>query len=637
MLYADETFALFEVAHRRNVGERDKVVPPLFDQLLSRSVPMPPPTVSPSAAAGTAGRTPAAVIHSLYRSVLREANKLDKQPVTKTLLPMPKKLQEAAGLTAQLHMPAGISFVAVSRKLFRSPNSLPLKAGFDALQTLRLHLTTVNDEMPRITRDHKELMTILDSAEIDNSRYWARPVPMPQDAPSLLKVPAPQGDAMPLGEVTMSTAAKAALLRRAGFDLKVGTALAAHPLSSAHADRRVMMVVEKTPATTTALVLDMLYSYPLSHGNPMFPEVLWGHEVHNGGYCHVDFTMPPTANVSVLHCLDPPRPETPSYSRWLQWAKGRSGAGGSTKTDPELIRQEHEACCKLVIKGENGGPNLYYSKVEALPYLSTLAQGQPRDALRVYWGCMKWSTPQLVTEIGAGHWMPVELSPSFFGAYTVQMPPPADAKPEDRAVSPLPIERFPMEDDLRDARQQRERHLGANITPPQVFPPTQPMCRREALWDQIMHTLGGDYRHLVGCVNPFTSSRGGEYSRVPPIAGGTGIAGLPVEELIGVEPMMDGGEIEMEIDENDLDTTELSLAAVGMALRRAAAEARARSEAENATTEDEPSPPVEPEVKPSDSKEPGTKKGGDEKKKKKGSSKDKTKGTKRDENDEDDS
>jgi hypothetical protein len=526
------------------------------------------PAASTSAKSLTAA--PPKVIRSLYRSVMREAVKLDKLPVTKALLPMPKRLQLAAGLTAQLHMPTGISFADVARKLFRDPKAaLPVKVGFDALQTLRLHLSTVSEEMPRITRDHKALLTVLDSSAVDKSKYWARPVPVPREAGALLKVPLPDGSESPSGEVQLSTAATMALLRRAGFDLKVGMGLIAHPLSSAHADRRVMLIVEKNMATTTALVLDMLYSYPLSHGNPMFPEVLWGHEVHNGGYCHVDFTMPPTANVSVLHSLEPPQPETPSYSRWLQWSKRQSP---TAKSDPEAIRAQHEACCQPVIRGTDGQPTLYYSKVEALPYLSTLAQGQPRECLRVYWGCMKWSTPQLITEVASGHWMPVEVSSSFFGAYAVRPPHAPTATPDDAALLRDPIERFPSEDILKEAKAQRERHLGANITPPQVFPPTQPMCRREALWDQIMHSLGGEYRQLVGCVNPFASPRG-EFSRVPPMGA--------VDDL-AAEPHTDGGALADEVDDSDLEEMghhEMKLA-VGMMIARAA-DAAARREADD--------------------------------------------------------
>ena len=537
-----------------------------------------PPRTPP--AVTTPGRVPATVVRSLYRSVMREANKLDALPVTKALLPMPKKLQDAAGLTAQLHMPSQISYAAIPRRLFRDTGAaLPLKAGFDALNTLRMHLEAIGEEMPRITKDHASLLSVLDTADVSKDAYWAKPIAVPAEAGALLKVPTPDGSA-PTGEVQLSTIARMALLRKAGFDLKVGTALMAHPLSSAHSDRRVMLIVEKNAATTTALVLDMLYSYPLSHGNPMFPEVLWGHEVHNGGYCHVDFTMPPTANVSVLHTLGPPEPETPSYSRWLQWATRQQENSG--KTDAESVRAQHEACCHPVIRAD--GKTLYYSKVEALPYLATLAQGQPRESLRVYWGCMKWATPQLVTEVATGHWMPAEVSPSFFGAYTVRNEK-STAKPDDKAVAPEAVERFPTEQDLKESRQQRERHLGANVTPPQVFPPTQPMCRREALWDQIMHSLGGDYRQLVGTVNPFASPKG-DFARVPPMAG--------VADLASAEPpedgIPDGAEVvEIEFDEDDIDRLPDELGAaldVSGILRRAAERAHSQAARKNKAKDD---------------------------------------------------
>lgn len=450
-------------------------------------------------------------------------------------------------------MPGQISLAAISRRLFRdTAEPLTLKVGFDALSTLRNHIAVVKGELPKVQKDHAELTKLLTATSPSPTKYWAKQVTVPLHTGLALKAPHPDAEGAPAGDVLMSAMAKASLLRREGFDLKVGHALVAHPLSSAHADRRVMLIVEMDPITTTALVLDMLYSYPLSHGNPMFPEVLWGHEVHNGGYCHVDFTMPPTANVSLLHTLEPPEPAAPNYSRWLQWV---TKSASNPPTDPEKIRAQHEACCQPVIRGDpaTGTPTLYYSKVEALPYLATLAQGQPRDSLRVYWGCMKWSTSQLISEVALGHWMPTEISPNFFGAYGAgAAASPAGASGAGPVVAvEEKKECFPTEEQLRERRTERERHFGADVSPPQLFPPTQPICRREALWDQIMHALGGPFSCLVGCTNPFASPRG-EYSRVPPVDG--------ITQLHAAEPQHDGSSEEFDLehhdDDDDDDSTE---------------------------------------------------------------------------------
>lgn len=295
-------------------------------------------------------------------------------------------------------------------------------------------------------------------------------------------------------------------------------ALVAHPLSSAHVDRRVILLVESSPATTTGLVLDMFYTYPLSHGNPMFPEVFFGHEIFNGGYLHVDYSMPPIANVTVLHTLPPPSDgvgsNTSYNARWLSWAL-------KNKVEQKSAPAHHERLCKPIIPGDpkTGTPTLYMSKVEALPYLGSLVPGQPRSSVRIYWGCMRWSTMQLATEIANGHWMPVSISPNFFGAYPVsraaqqhhQSPQEGGGKGGKRSpasfVTDQVVDTFPTEEMLRESKSLRTKLLGVDVVPPQTFPPDQPVCRREPLWDQIMLSLGGEYHDIVGAVNPFVSTR----------------------------------------------------------------------------------------------------------------------------------
>ena len=121
-------------------------------------------------------------------------------------------------------------------------------------------------------------------------------------------------------------------------------------------------------------------------------------------------------------------------------------------------------------------------------------------------------------------------------------------------------------------------------TPPQVFPPTQPMCRREALWDQIMHSLGGEYRQLVGTVNPFASPRG-DFARVPPVAG--------VADLASAEPPEDGADgaelVEIEFDADDIERLPDELGAaldVSGILRRAAERAHSQAAQKRPVSQD---------------------------------------------------
>lgn len=441
------------------------------------------------------------VVRSLYRSLVRQARKLDDTPMTKTLLPIPQQIADIMNFRTKLYPPGSVRYVDVVRDVFRSGQpQANVKLGFDTLGALHRHNEAVQECATDMSKDRAPLMASLSETPVDAERFHAAPIQFP------LVAPAPQ---LPPPSTPEASSAVLSKLRKAssGFDVKPGTGLIAHPLSSAHMDRRVILVTEKNPLMTTGLVLDMVYSYPLSHGNPMFPEVLWGHEVYNGGYCHVDLTMPPTASVTVLHTIDAPKPQTTSYSRWMQWAT-QQGEG----TDEESLQRQHAAFCTPLISEERSDgtrSTLYVSKSEALHYLGSICPGLPRTALRVYWGCMKWPTAQLANEVSKGHWMPMKISPEFFGAYPLTTP-----------GSNMPLgdvtNRFPTEEEIREKKEQRTKHLGADVVAPQQFPPSQPVCRREALWDQIMYAADGEYRSLVGCTNPFANPQQ-NLQRVPPV------------------------------------------------------------------------------------------------------------------------
>lgn len=415
---------------------------------------------------------PKPVVHSLYRSLLKEVKLLDTSPVLKLLMPIPPKFQSVLGMDSPLYIPRDKTYAALVREHFRTTQKPDPNLGFDALSRIRMHVSKVGMLLPVITKEHVGLMAALDSEKATSSQYQAKLADFNASPKLLLPPPAAKGASKKSKSTSVARITPPSSLETAQ-KLRVGMGLIAHPLSSAHVDRRVMLVVDVNPAVTTAVVLDMKYAFPLSAGNPMFPEVLWGHDVYSGGYYHVDFTMPPTANVAVLHTLEP-----------AEDAKGR----------------EHELLCKPVIKGEtlpNGTkiPTLYFSKSEALPYLASLCPGKPRSSVRVYWGVMKWPTQQIEREVMKGHWMPVEVSANFFKAY-----PFAKGQTTD-------VELFPTETALKEGKEARVRTIGADISAPQVFNPNPMLWGRESLWDQILYSMGGEFKEFVGTVNPFSNPR----------------------------------------------------------------------------------------------------------------------------------
>jgi hypothetical protein len=526
----------------------------------------------PQSAAVVAQSIGRGVTRSLYRSLLQEARKLDNSTISKVLLPIPRKLQLATGLSAPLYVPNGVKYQDLVKRAFRAHK--PGEAGnpvlaFEALNMFRAHQKTVESLIDVATREHNGLVKALEEANPDPSQYWVKPIldptqqqrlqqeRMEEEAAKLRKKALAKGAAgtelgksnekikvgveaqglrTPDQEKTIKdlfsrpTAVKKseALAKLGTVEPQVGMALVAHPLSSAHIDRRVMLIVETNPQMTTGLVLDMFYTFPLSHGSRSFPEVFWGHEVYNGGYQHVDFTMPPTANISILHTLPPPcdTNTTASYNaRWLNWAlrnarseeeKGGGLSGGGSSASASAVAH-HERFCKPIIRGDGKNiPTLYYSKVEALSYLASIVPGQPRSDLRIYWGSMKWSTTQLTSEIKNGHWIPVNISPKFFAAYPVIRNGPGNTSSSSSSSNPSSsnqqqqhhhIDCFPTENMLSESKQLRTKLLGADIVPPQTFPPDQQVVRRESLWDQMMLALGGEYKTIVGSVNPFVAKQ----------------------------------------------------------------------------------------------------------------------------------
>lgn len=489
-----------------------------------------------------------AVVRSLYRRLFREVRRLESDPVAKTLFPCPTELQGVMGMARPLYIPGTKNYLDELRAVFRDASKAPhVKLAFDTLNRLRAHDENIKSKLPGLLKDRDALMRSLQAeAPKHAALFRAAPLPMtshsgPQYVPATPNVPS-----------------KVVLRDRASVELAPGTVLLAHPLSSTHVDRRVMIITERTPAMTSGLVLDLQFIFPISRGNPMFPEVFWGHEVYDGGFNQINLTMPPTAQVVILHTLEPPTeadeadmrrasggaaPATAQdyVSSWLKWGSTTAGAADSAAAAKEdgkdtpaaaaaaaaapggrtaarrramTLTRQHELLCQTLIKSAAavtaGGapePTLYVSKVEALPYLARLAAARPRSSLRMYWGSMRWMTSQIEVEVGNGHWFPVEVSPSFFSSYDLS--PKDDLKESLRRSSaadrgaPADVSRFPSAADVAAAKTLRERRFGADVALPQVFPAEGAIRRRECLWDEIMYALGGEYAALVGGCNPF--------------------------------------------------------------------------------------------------------------------------------------
>jgi putative AlgH/UPF0301 family transcriptional regulator len=281
--------------------------------------------------------------------------------------------------------------------------------------------------------------------------------------------------------------------------LEPGTVLLSHPLATSHYDRRVVLLAESHGDVITGLVLDLTYTNSITAGNPMFPEVFWEHELCQGGPYHVDMTMPPTANVSILHYgvlnEDRAQQQAAPFS-WLFRNQTNAKPGGETQSlarpPSSPARKRYQVQNVIIPESRAGMPPLYYSRVESLASLAKAVAGVDRKSVRIYWGSMHWTRAALKKEVSEGLWFPVTVSSNFFRSVQEQDP---NGKTSNLA--------FPTEEELEARRKERMDAHGVDVQPPQpIFPPDQPMCWREPLWDQIMWTLGGEYRELAGYANP---------------------------------------------------------------------------------------------------------------------------------------
>ncbi|CCW68568.1 unnamed protein product [Phytomonas sp. Hart1] len=434
------------------------------------------------------------VTRSLYRSLFREVSRLDTDPLAKILFPCTPDLQEWIGMSRMLYVPNSKTYIEALRYVFRDSSRAPnISLAFNTLNRLRVHHENVKNKLPLILKDRKVVLESLAQEAPKQNKLFRAEALIKKDEVGSVACYVPARPNVP-GRVVLRT--------QPDVELKEGTVLVAHPLSSTHIDRRVLMITERTPFITSGVVLDLQYCFPISKGNPMFPEVFWGHDVYDGGFNQIGFTMPPTAQIVFLHTLEPPKEpsEETASSRggWLSWRQSPAPSGKHL-----TLKRQHEVFCRPLIQGgvlDNGEkePTLYISKAEALPYLAEIATGQPRTALRIYWGNMRWPTGQVEAEVSNGHWIPVKVSPSFFRSYEL-------------STNNAPPERLPSVDELREAARLREKRYGVNITIPQVFPAEHVVRQRELLWDEIMYALGEEYMALVGILNPFvmgTASRG---------------------------------------------------------------------------------------------------------------------------------
>ena len=75
-----------------------------------------------SSAAGAANSPvtlPPVVVKSLYRQLLKEVEVMDRNPVLKTLMPVPKKIQTLIGMNTALYSPGSLSYRDIVACIFR--------------------------------------------------------------------------------------------------------------------------------------------------------------------------------------------------------------------------------------------------------------------------------------------------------------------------------------------------------------------------------------------------------------------------------------------------------------------------------------------------------------------------------------
>lgn len=424
------------------------------------------------------------VLIAIYRRLFKELHVLDSQTIAKTLFPVPKDLQILLG-TGALYVPNKQKYTDQLRFVFNDSSTPPnLKLAFDLLHRIRAHQENLRDRLPELKEQCVHLNDMFGKffSNPERSSFSAQTVEL---TPSNNRIPQTTGHP---GSIVGS--GNRIIENFTNSPITLGTILLAHPLSSAHVDRRVMMITERNPITTSAVVLDLRFTYPLSTGNPMFPEVFWGHNVYDGGFSQIGFTMPPTAQISIIHTLaECPKKSTykANAKKWFRWGWSRSNA--ITEAGEAMKNNTHQALCTPLISSKHKNePTVYYSKVEALPYLADLSLGAPKDSVRIFWGSMRWPTTQLETEIRNGHWIPVTVSSSSFL--------------NSRNAKKL---HFPTAEELKEHVLLRKKE-GKAFASPQSFPPEKTLRKRDPLWDEILYTLGGEYRDLVGCNNPFSGN-----------------------------------------------------------------------------------------------------------------------------------
>lgn len=463
------------------------------------------------------------LVRSLYRRLYKELRLLDSQPLVKTLFPCPAELQREFGLKA-LYVPNSVQYAKVLQNVFRNNKKKPnIKLGFDILNRIRVHRENLRDRLPVIEQYCKEgrklIQRSVESSEKSDSKYKFTAEPV-------LLTPSPSADRclFPLVLPRGKNGGPLVLENLSVNPIMEGTVLLAHPLSSAHVDRRVMIVTERTRTATTAVVMDLRFAFPLSHGNPMFPEVFWGHDVYDGGFSQIGFTMPPTAQITILHTLEPWLPPVSSSSS----ENLHSTQFGASQEKESLFitaskksrvscssdeKKKHNILCHPIIrqsgKGKKGEevagkePTLYVSKVEALPYLATLAYGAPRETVRIFWGNMRWPSSQLDAEVLNGHWIPLRVSPSFFFSGKISNSFSSTAERRGRGGDTRSAcSFFPTLAEVEETQRLREKHYGVSAALPQTFPPNQTLRKRDSLWDEILYQLGGEYQALIACNNP---------------------------------------------------------------------------------------------------------------------------------------
>lgn len=501
-----------------------------------------------AASEGSLAPTSSSLVRSLYRRLYKELKLLDAQPLVKTLFPCPAELQKEFGIKA-LYVPNSVQYSKVLQNVFRNNKKKPnIKLGFDILNRIRVHRENLRDRLPIIEKScedgRKSIQRSVEGPEKSESKYKFTAEPV-----LLSSSPSADRCRFPLVLPRGGGSGHLVLENLSVNPIVEGTVLLAHPLSSAHVDRRVMIITERTPVSTTAVVMDLRFTFPLSHGNPMFPEVFWGHDVYDGGFSQIGFTMPPTAQITILHTLKPPASSpTASHSEKAAPTERnepkKQGSLSGTSSKGDLFgysleqKKKHEILCHPIIRGNRKGkegeeetdaePTLYVSKVEALPYLASLSYGAKRETVRIFWGSMRWPSSQLDTEVLNGHWIPLRVSSSFFFSGKVSNSFSSAAERRGRAGNNCNASSFfPTLAELKEAQRLREKHYGVSASVPQTFPPHQTLRKREYLWDEILYHLGGEYQALIGCNNPF--SGGGTRWAVPQIISDDFSAYLPAD------------------------------------------------------------------------------------------------------------